>query len=759
MPDSAERSLRATTLWAIPILAILSGLVSHLAFPSASTRAGDVFGNYAFYVPALAFWGVLAFAGTTWGGIKARNILGLAAGILLGWVVAYMLSHSFVMSAEPADRGWVLLLVGGASGAIGALISAACLRTLRVAWRRIAVAALLGAASGLLLRAYHEDNSPALFIVWQLTFCSHYAVRLWQDAEKLAPDRPEVARSALTILDLTSSLRLLKLSKGIRDTVGLLLILWLAFVLFAAFGRPAMQVWGVLWKGNPVSGAIGGIPEVLLALLPAYVCLILLIAAQQFREHILLPVALCAALVGLLAIVPVVWPMLPSDGGHFAVLMLGGALMSIIVATVILGFASFLSLLPLVPVFASRFGRRLFVRTPLARTGGRYPFWPLVRTATRIVIVRTGVAYLFFAILLIAFTATLELSSPYYGSGDRLLAIVLMLVMVLVVPLHWLVFSLMTNPVLVRLGQAPASARAKWVWILPVAAVLLAILSGFLVRLLIWINDEAWNATLLPIISWGVGAPMAAVPVYLFLGIITVFFQGIRWDLKSARERIQLRASELRYGPAVKPVLFLRSFSDDEQTVGAERPSLMERFVGGDAHPKRLEEVLADEVFWRAPLVALADPRSGARPLGAARYHVLDTEWKDYVQTRIREFGRIVLCMGSTPNLQWELDEILDSGSLTKTIIVFPAAPEKPRLLSAASARLGPALGLSDPSSEEGALQNVRCIYFDETGGYTAVKADKADAFAFRHALRMALQSPHGDAKSVQTDTPPGPSS
>ncbi len=122
------------------------------------------------------------------------------------------------------------------------------------------------------------------------------------------------------------------------------------------------------------------------------------------------------------------------------------------------------------------------------------------------------------------------------------------------------------------------------------------------------------------------------------------------------------------------PVLLLRSFNDDMMLIvkGARYSK------SSDLHRKGMtfERVLQDRLTPFGPFIAIGRPEEPLSPLGAARDYVPDTAWQDEVQQRIRDAAVVVLIIGTSQGLAWELSRLRDLEQLHKLILLFPPADD-----------------------------------------------------------------------------------
>ena len=144
-----------------------------------------------------------------------------------------------------------------------------------------------------------------------------------------------------------------------------------------------------------------------------------------------------------------------------------------------------------------------------------------------------------------------------------------------------------------------------------------------------------------------------------------------------ARQNAAISATVLRERDARPPLLYLRSFTDDSLKVfthGSPRHSWFERFL---LRRRERFEVMLIWHLWRfGPVICIGRPREHLPLLGAARDYLSDSEWRSGVESRIREAEAIVVVLGHSDGLAWELEAIERLGAKNKTLIVVPPLPK-----------------------------------------------------------------------------------
>jgi hypothetical protein len=165
------------------------------------------------------------------------------------------------------------------------------------------------------------------------------------------------------------------------------------------------------------------------------------------------------------------------------------------------------------------------------------------------------------------------------------------------------------------------------------------------------------------------------------LGVSTVvawlFFALAAMTYRRARRHAMPPAGEvLRRDPRL-PVLYLRSFRDDHLKVrvgGPHRRSWLDSF----AHPRmdRFEEVLAWNLWQFGPVIALSLPGQKLPPLGASRAQLSDQGWQHQIERWMRQAQVIVIVLGRTEGLAWEIGRLVDLDMWYKATLVIPPTTE-----------------------------------------------------------------------------------
>ena len=125
------------------------------------------------------------------------------------------------------------------------------------------------------------------------------------------------------------------------------------------------------------------------------------------------------------------------------------------------------------------------------------------------------------------------------------------------------------------------------------------------------------------------------------------------------------------------PILFLRSFEDDQ--FDFDRPAWQLRLRWYDlwSFRRNLDEAMADEVALYGPVVALGRPGEAEAPFGAQRHYASHKDWQALVIETARRARAIVLVAGESPGLRWEFELLRRERLLERTLLLLHPAPAR----------------------------------------------------------------------------------
>jgi TM2 domain-containing membrane protein YozV len=213
---------------------------------------------------------------------------------------------------------------------------------------------------------------------------------------------------------------------------------------------------------------------------------------------------------------------------------------------------------------------------------------------------------------------------------------------------------------------------------------------------------------------WAAGAALVCTgwgdPGYAaFLGFVSL--SGGQLLLGYARVRAVLRFPELAKIDQRRPVLYLRSFRDDTLTIGTARSgrrTWLDRLAG--PYWERFEDVVARHLWDYGPVITVSQPGRSPWRTGAVRDELPSETWQQDIQEWLHAAQLIVVTIGRTAGLQWELERINDLGLWPRVVLLFPPVAENEVLARWQTFRrvtLAGVPGLDLPAEPFGALAAV----------------------------------------------------
>jgi len=122
------------------------------------------------------------------------------------------------------------------------------------------------------------------------------------------------------------------------------------------------------------------------------------------------------------------------------------------------------------------------------------------------------------------------------------------------------------------------------------------------------------------------------------------------------------------------PVLYLRSFDDDDLLDPTPRMIPL-----GDFFPRRYEESLVEPLAKIGPMVSIGRPGNKLPMLGGARLFVADEDWQAAVAHLRKHAAVVVLMIGRTDGLWWEVESSIREVAPENLLFFFPYVEETQR--------------------------------------------------------------------------------
>ncbi|SOD73535.1 hypothetical protein SAMN05892883_2826 [Jatrophihabitans sp. GAS493] len=253
----------------------------------------------------------------------------------------------------------------------------------------------------------------------------------------------------------------------------------------------------------------------------------------------------------------------------------------------------------------------------------------------------------------------------------------------------------------------------------------------------------AWM--MVPLAADNNGGSWAALIWAVFLG--PVVFLIMSFLLQLARPLRRRSAEQVMQRDQRKQLLYLRSFRDDRVSMPTHF-SLFNplSYVFDWNRVEPYEEFLARALWRNGPVLAVGRPGERRAPLGAARVYYPDEAWQSAVTNLIQSSELLVVTMGRTAGLSWELAQLKSLGALGKAIVLVPpTAGDLTRV-----AVLAKELDVEDVwSGDEGALV-PSAFWFDLQSRPQALYADVLDDTAYEVSIGYAIRRIRGERETLE---------
>ena len=232
-----------------------------------------------------------------------------------------------------------------------------------------------------------------------------------------------------------------------------------------------------------------------------------------------------------------------------------------------------------------------------------------------------------------------------------------------------------------------------------------------------------------------------------FLPIGLLLLIGIGAGMRYLARRFSRTSAEMaRRHDQRSPILFLRSFSDDQvRLVRPKRGALSRLVLSGEPRPL-LDHAILEEGLTLGPVLAIGAPGKPT-PFGAVRTYVSDDRWKEVVSGLVKEAQAIVIAVDETPGVQWELNEIHQINYTSKVLHLLPPrltpAKEAHRIIANIRLNSGRLTEMLEPLQQLLGTCNHLCIgwYVTRTGSLVVLTTGSANEASYRLALRKFFSS------------------
>lgn len=219
-----------------------------------------------------------------------------------------------------------------------------------------------------------------------------------------------------------------------------------------------------------------------------------------------------------------------------------------------------------------------------------------------------------------------------------------------------------------------------------------------------------------------------------------------RWATKSS-QKLMLRSLEdaQAFDPR-PPIMFLRSFSDDQVVLKPQRGFFKQWFLDETSRIVSLDHLILKEGTEIGPTVALGNPDDPVPPYGVARGYFEHSTWKEAVSKHCDQAKGIVLVMDTTAGIEWEVEHLFYQNHMHKTLVLLKqddwGTIEGHKLLAKVVGKTLPDFKMPDKfnatSSEFDG--NIVGLWIGSSGRVNFLITSNPNTYLYTIALRMFLR-------------------
>jgi hypothetical protein len=214
------------------------------------------------------------------------------------------------------------------------------------------------------------------------------------------------------------------------------------------------------------------------------------------------------------------------------------------------------------------------------------------------------------------------------------------------------------------------------------------------------------------------------------LGMAVLLFVGAK-SIQLGRKMMQPSAKALLAKDTRSPVLWLRAFRDD-------RTVLRDSEEVNELEDRSLEENCTRELWYYGPVVAVGAPGDRLPPVGAVRGYFADDDWQNAVKHWMSGARFIIIVVGVTDWLRWEIETAMQGNHLSKLLFIFPPDTPSNRARRWRNT-IAPLANEKYPELRDIDVTFARVGYFDGEDTFVLVNDRTKDHVTYEVALRLVV--------------------
>jgi hypothetical protein len=165
---------------------------------------------------------------------------------------------------------------------------------------------------------------------------------------------------------------------------------------------------------------------------------------------------------------------------------------------------------------------------------------------------------------------------------------------------------------------------------------------------------------------------LSIIAIVIFIKLLKLYLLG--------KKHLALSVDQILAVDHRPPVVYLRSFQDDSKAAAVMSGGVPFWALVGLASKKTEEEMLVDQLTPFGPVIAIGRPGEELPELGAARMYVDSSVWHNEVEAQLDKAALVVLRLGSTEGLWWELEHSIGKIKPERFIVIVPHIRDRAKL-------------------------------------------------------------------------------
>lgn len=236
------------------------------------------------------------------------------------------------------------------------------------------------------------------------------------------------------------------------------------------------------------------------------------------------------------------------------------------------------------------------------------------------------------------------------------------------------------------------------------------------------------------------------LPLFVAGPLLLVVAGWVSMRLESwARRTVRLTMEEALEADLRAPVVFLRSFLDDQVALPRSWRPISDFLLQPGMKIDGLDQLLLREGFSVGPVVALGKPSDPYPPYGAARGYFAHENWQGAVKQLCLNARSIVICVDDSEagGVWWELEYLTEAQLLDKTLVLlhprFRAQAENQNFIDRMR-ESAPGFASNLASVAGGAREGIIALSFAKDGAVERFSSSDFGDLAYLALIRWHLR-------------------